>query len=73
MNNTLRQRKIQILSRLIKESSITLPEVLLLLDEELENQQVTDYIVSDDSITCTNGSTWNSSCSYAKYDETPTL
>ena len=96
MDNILHKQKVEILSRLIKESSLTLEEALILLKE---NEQVIDIqpfksqpltnpytqnpytqpgtwsTVSGDSINCTNddGSTWNSSISYAKLDVTPTL
>jgi hypothetical protein len=77
MNTDLHKQKVEILSRLIKENSLTLDEVLILLKEEQEvdNQPVTpSYIgtISDSRMT-PEGSTWNSSVSYATYDETPTL
>lgn len=79
MDSKLHKTKIEILSRLIKESSLTLEEALLLLQEEkqvVDNQHSVTHIISNDSIIGTilpKGSTWNSSCSYVKYDETPTL
>lgn len=40
MENNLHQEKVAILSRLIKETSLTLEEALLLLKEEEQPQQV---------------------------------
>lgn len=70
MNTDLHQQKVKILSRLIKESSLTLEEALVLLREEeqlIVNQPVVQPIVSPypmpgtyystmagDSINCTN-------------------
>lgn len=79
MDRNLYLKKVKILSRLIKESSLTLQESLILLDQETEisdNQEVRVYIVDGDTISCSNiedGSTWNTTYSYKRYDETPTL
>jgi hypothetical protein len=86
MNIDLHKQKVEILSRLIKETSLTLEEALVLLKEEEQvvvNQPVispyplsgTYCLVSGDSISCTNvdSSTWNSTVSQALVDETPTL
>ena len=43
-NEKVHVKKIEILSRLIKESSITKKEALILLeDEQLENQDIEDF------------------------------
>ena len=84
MNTDLHKQKVEILHRLIKEGSLTVDESLILLKEDVDNQEVKQAIQRPGggwvipfggsiSSTHSDGSTWNSSVSYAKVDETPTI
>jgi hypothetical protein len=86
MNTDLHKQKIEILSKLIKETSLTLEEALILLKEEqvIDNQPVVQqfpypmpgtYYSTCSGIRYTDldGSTWNNDISQALVDETPTL
>lgn len=87
MHNNLEvfKAKIDILTRLIKHNLITLEEVLVLLSDhtEIENSEVAlDEEVSSNTIfdlegsvttTYVDGSTWNSTVSYAQCDHTLTI
>ena len=49
MNTPLHLKKIEILTRLIKEEAITIKEALLLLKEEDVDQNTYEYLLNDSS------------------------
>jgi hypothetical protein len=49
MNSPLHLKKIEILTRLIKEEAVTLKEALLLLKEEDLDQDNYEYLLNDSS------------------------
>lgn len=73
MNTELHAKKVEILSRLIKESSLTLEEALVLLEENVDNQlDRSSDLTTRWTSSSTTGFTWNPIYNNL-VEETPTL